>query len=460
MTPTPALPRELWEHILHYSCVPEIIRLRQASQSFRSLADPANTLLWKRKAHEINGGFSNAFSPRLLKGETYFDVVRKFFSWKTSPTRIKAAKVVQTNHTISSSLPHCEPETRRFLVAEPISHRVLIRWCLSGPLAFYHKDPVLKIVDLTSMLTVVIDARLERLRFSYAVPHSNWVVYKDTFGEYQLGYYNHETNSLDFVDSVAFCDVVAEILTTSGNGQIIPMRGYGDFIVIGVKSQPTGNEQDTKIKLSAIRLTVVQNEDGTSLEASANIHWTQSVPYVRSLFVDNHDAYMIFRYNDALFDFKVVSIRCGTILAGDAESRASDLYQQLSQHALYMTCSRFHLLATLDNVLKVCKMDGQSLVTNFSVSTGPTAGPPASIFTRTVISDDASLVVGISTMTSASSGTMKYDFSMNVTDICSGAVEQHLLSQSSGVLNSGVYVVCEDLKDGNWSRQTAFIALK
>ncbi|KAI9353675.1 hypothetical protein BDR26DRAFT_10282 [Obelidium mucronatum] len=450
------LPRELWHHIMLFCPVPVIIRLRRVCQQFKDLSDPQkNSLLWKRKAQELCLGSHYPLSlaaVRMIKGESHYDVVRKYLSWNKKQPLSTSTR--QINHRVIEALPTINPEQRRFLVAEPISHRVLIRWTLSGPLAFYFRDPVLKAVNLTSGGLVVLDRRLERVRFSYAVPHANWVVFKDSYGEYQLGYFDSTKNTLEFVESSVFCDTVADILTSSGNGQIIPIRGYGDVVVIGVKAQPTGNADDARIKLSAVRITL--GDVGGEFVAEAKIIWTQLVPFVQSLFVDNHDAFMIFRSNDSLFDFKVVSIVTGEVVAGYVDGRPAEHYKFLSKNSTYLTCSRFHLLATCDHELIASDFNAAGRVGSLAF-TQPHAFRSSPM--RSVISDDGSLVVRINTNTVMINRSLSYTFSMEVTDISSGVVERHNLA-SEDVLASGAYVLYEDLEDGVWTRNTAFVALK
>ncbi|KAJ3070954.1 hypothetical protein HDU98_006026 [Podochytrium sp. JEL0797] len=417
---TPALPRELWEQVVLFLDVPDIVALQGVCQLFKTITSPTgNGLLWKRKASQV------------------------LLDFHASPESLDQASALDLR-----------------LLPAAISHKLLIRWTLSGPLVFFTNALEFKIFSLTSGMRVKINPDLLALQFSFTVPFSNWMVFKDSFGEYQLGYYNVSINSLDFVDSSEFRDLVTEVLTTSGNGRIIPLRGHEDVVVVGVMSPPTGNVRDGKIQFSAIHLSLSVGKGG-ELYAKARIHWTQCVPQASALFGDSHDGFLILGLSHGLTEFKVLSIRCGTVVAGGGFAfRTSPTYQSMSQKSTFMTCSRSHLFCTTNNTLNVCRLNGTEIISSFSLSTPTTKNAVASP-KRLVISDDGRLVVEIDTKIATRNGSMQYEFAMKMTDISSGVVEMNKLVQSSGdaLVSSGVFVVYEDFEFGVWKRHTAFLEI-
>ncbi|KAJ3065614.1 hypothetical protein HDU99_004120 [Rhizoclosmatium hyalinum] len=458
------LPRELWQQIMLFCTVPDIVTLRRVCHSFHNLSDPStNASLWRKKASEerlsyaadpTSSHMASALDVRLLPGEDYYDVVRTIYSWKNR-TRISQISRAQTTTQIDHSIHTLQSLTnnahRRFLVAEPISHKFLIRWSSSGPLVFQNKDE-LRVFNLTRGSEVQIDEKLRSMRFIYAVPHSNWVVFKDAFGEYQLGAFKTDNTGLQFVESADFAELVADTYASFGNGQIIPIRGYGDIIVVGIKSPPTGNLADASIRLAAIDLNLIRH-DTNELSVKAAVRWTKTVQHATSLFVDNHDGFLIFVFNDGFFNFKVIGIRCGTLVVGHPSMQYYDEYQEVCR-ADFITCSRFHLVAKFGETLKVYDHGGTSMVAKIDMTSSQSPS-------RVVISDDGSLILGIETKTNIVGKVLEYSFSVRATDISLGTSEYHSFSQTSDsmLITSGLFVIYEELKHGVWERHRKFLVI-
>ncbi|KAJ3340641.1 hypothetical protein HDU83_006993 [Entophlyctis luteolus] len=318
----PPLPREIWAAVFLHCPVHALVRLQQVCKDFRALAGRQNALLWKAKAAAVVFDFytdprkqahASLLDVRMLPGETHFDVLQAWVAWgmRSRVARIgrrTELSIVPIVHKCIQTLP-AAPGRRRFLVAQPMSHDFLVRWTCNGPAAYFHKSATAKIVDLSSGREVAVDGRLKNLKFVYAVPHSNWVIFRTNDQDYQLGYYSASDLSLKFVESSAFNSAVIDILLNGGDGRIFPLRGYGNTVVVIVRSREDGNDHDLRMHLNALTLEMVETKPGSPFEFKAQVKtaWTQRI-HAMSPFVDDHNEFLIFQNQSDFAKFTVISI--------------------------------------------------------------------------------------------------------------------------------------------------------
>ncbi|KAJ3119653.1 hypothetical protein HK100_000208 [Physocladia obscura] len=456
------LPREIWVQIFEWCRAADIGRLQCACIDFREIGNSSNSRLWKRKAADILMCFAisptsnvraTALNLRLLIGETYRDLVCIWESWNHS-LRVKrltdfaqqSAKQMDPELLKSSySLPvlSSPKSLRRIIAAEPVSHSFIVRWSCHGPIAYFHKELILKMVFLATSSSVTIDSRFKHFRFAYTIPHSNWVVFTDNFGEFQLGWFDVEHMALAFVDSTSLKVAVSQALVNIT--QILPLRGYANILV--VSACPVENDGSTTISLIGIKLS----RNAAKNVVDAQKLWTQTV-VASSIFADSHDAFMLFRKKSAFEDFCIVSIRCGSILAGGTQRiESSAAYQEIAQDAVFLTCSRMHFLATREGCLNACTHDSQKILSTV-------LNEEKSMTTRSVIGDDSSTVIAIHTRSERNkAGEMKTACFLNFVDVRSGEWGKKMFAQAGGVPVSGVWIIYEDYFDHSWHRNILFV---
>ncbi|KAJ3224035.1 hypothetical protein HDU81_008796 [Chytriomyces hyalinus] len=491
-----SLPVEIWQLVFMMSTLRDALVLRQVCARLNAIGHPLAPM-WTSHALRVVGVDVK------LSYETHFDVCIKSIAWTTLDRRLRvtrgsssATKVNVTTFESSSGIDGIaqtvSPAQRtRTILAESVSHACLVRWTKSAPLVYFHRQQRLAVVRLgstkrihndtnpendsnvdvtaTQMQRLVLDPSIQAMRFVYAIPHSQWVVFKDLHNDVlHLGHINPSHTRVCAVESSQLRSVINAVeIEVGGAGMLLPL-GHADSLVLTIRQS-----NPARLYLVGIALGIASDpatsqnpSDNGQLSLTASVKWRCTVPRVQQVYADNHAGYLILRESAPVKNFRIIRILDGHCATTESFPNPQDgpfiykpsIYKSWSDNAHFVTCSRFHAIAAVASEVKVANLAVTDRVTSvhpfLNSSSGSSSQTKKSILdtltsaflsqtqtraeeqrrshedqfaqlARHTVSPDASLLAAFHTQTRLleRESAMRFEFTMQIVDAMSGVVQ-------------------------------------
>ncbi|KAI8839640.1 hypothetical protein BJ741DRAFT_598251 [Chytriomyces cf. hyalinus JEL632] len=536
------LPVEIWQLVFMMSSLRDALVLRQVCARLNAIGHPLAPM-WTTHALRVVGVDVK------LAYETHFDVCIKSIAWTTLDRRLRVTRgsASATRVNMATSDNGADGQTvslaqpTRAILAESVSHACLVRWTKSAPLVYFHLQPLLAVVRLgftkrmhsdtnqendsnanvtvAQMQRLVLDPSIQAMRFVYAIPHSQWVVFKDSLSDaLQLGHVNPGHTRVCAVESSQLRFVINAVeIEVGAMGMLLPLRGHGDSLVLTIRlSNPP------RLYLVGIALALASepaNSENPSvngqLSLTASVKWRCTVPRVQQVYADNHAGYLILRESAPVKHFRIIRILDGHCATTEVMTNPqygpfiykSTIYKSWSDNAHFVTCSRFHSIAAVDSAVKIANLAVTDRVTSVHPSLNPASGTSSQnkksildTFTsaflsqtqtraeeqrrshedqfaqlaRHTVSPDASLLAAFHTQTRLleRESAMRFEFTMQIVDVMSGVVqtfqaehiERHRQEEpapASGSAEGRVWVVYSNWKgEGSAEQCVEFLSIR